>query len=108
MTTPKKFYRLDEEIEVVLRKEGGIGRKRFKDIEAELIRIITIKTSGGKEKVYKDTIKKLNGKVEIKVKRQFCIFKFRVPFKKHQNVTTCIGKFTFFFNCLLFRSVYCL
>ena len=101
METCKKYYRLDEEIRLVLKRETGISRSQFKDIEGELVRVITIKTTGGKVKTYTDSIKKFQSEVQLSVNNIFTTFKFSVPFKKHQNVSTCISKFLvimLFFN----------
>ena len=92
MDTVKKFYTLDEEVEVLLTKKKGMGRKRFGTIEGELVRVITIKTTGGKKKTYTDVIKKFKDKSKLGVKGIFASFKFRIPLKKHQNVTSCVGK----------------
>jgi hypothetical protein len=54
---------LDEEIRLVLKRETGISRSQFKDIEGELVRVITIKTTGGKVKTYTDSIKKFQSEV---------------------------------------------
>ena len=50
---------------MVLVKEEGASRRRFGKIEAEIERVITIKTLGGKVRNYEDVIKKMEGHAEV-------------------------------------------
>jgi hypothetical protein len=83
MRTARPCYRLGEEIEVILTKEEGSSRNRFGKIDAELVRSIRVKTTGGKLRNYDDTINKMEGVVESRIKDVMASFKFTIPFKKH-------------------------
>ena len=84
----KAIYQYGDEVVVELKKANGGSRAQIEEVEGKLVRVICVKTTGGKTRRFEEVFYQETKPAERLTKRRFCIFQFELIGQREKTLKT--------------------